>query len=71
MWFDYSRELSFVDTNRCLYQSQVCRNGGTCIPGSNGAFQCQCPPTYTGIYCENFGSVSSKSERRMLCKVFL
>ncbi|KAM8953099.1 IgGFc-binding protein-like [Pelodytes ibericus] len=36
-----------------------CQNGGTCIeepsgaPSANNSFNCQCPKTYTGEFCEN------------------
>jgi hypothetical protein len=45
--------------NRCYYQPTVCQNGGTCVPGSNGAFSCQCSSSYGGTYCEQFIQVSS------------
>ncbi|CAF0965887.1 unnamed protein product [Adineta steineri] len=45
--------------NRCSYQSALCRNGGTCIPGLDGAFSCRCPISYTGVYCETFSQTST------------
>ena len=29
-----------------------CRNGGTCYPGSNGAYACHCPAGFVGGHCE-------------------
>jgi len=43
-----------LDINRCYYQPTICQNGGTCVPGSDGAFSCRCPVSYGGIYCEQF-----------------
>ncbi len=37
----------------------VCQNGGACVPGVDGAFSCQCPASYGGIYCEQFVQGSS------------
>ncbi len=45
--------------NRCYSQPAICLNQGTCVPGSNGAYSCQCPPSYTGTYCEQLRQVSS------------
>ncbi|CAF1083006.1 unnamed protein product [Adineta steineri] len=45
--------------NRCSYQSALCRNGATCIPGLDGAFSCRCPISYTGVYCETFSQTST------------
>lgn len=30
----------------------ICRNGGRCAKGSFGGFRCQCPPDYTGTFCQ-------------------
>ncbi|KAL3867863.1 hypothetical protein ACJMK2_040709 [Sinanodonta woodiana] len=36
--------------NECL--DNPCKNGGTCYPKSFG-FECECPPGYAGVNCEN------------------
>ena len=39
-------------TDRC--KSSPCRNGRTCREEENQSkrYSCQCPPQYTGTYCE-------------------
>lgn len=46
------------DMNRCYYQSSLCQNGGTCVPGSDGAFTCRCPASYNGVYCSQYIQIS-------------
>jgi hypothetical protein len=51
--------ILLLDMNRCYYQSSICLNGGTCVPGSNGAYSCRCPSSYGGASCEQFLQTSS------------
>lgn len=44
--------------NRCYYQSSLCQNGGTCVPGADGAFTCRCPASYGGVYCSQYIQIS-------------
>ncbi len=30
----------------------LCNNGGKCISITDSKFQCICPPSYAGVYCE-------------------
>ena len=39
----------FADLNECLVN--ICQHGGTCL-NNLGSFKCQCPPGWTGQYCE-------------------
>ncbi|XP_071987096.1 slit homolog 1 protein isoform X1 [Engystomops pustulosus] len=39
-----------INRDECKYSD--CENGGTCIDGIN-MYTCQCPPQYTGDYCEH------------------
>ena len=47
---DYRTFFVLTDTDECL--TIQCLHGGTCrnLPGS---FLCECPPEWTGKYCEN------------------
>lgn len=44
--------LILLDMNRCYSQPGLCQNGGTCVPGLNGAVSCRCSSLYMGVYCE-------------------
>jgi hypothetical protein len=55
----YHDYFLLLDMNRCYYQPSLCYNGGTCIPGVNGDFSCQCTSSYGGVYCEQFIQGSS------------
>ena len=41
-------------TNVCLTNPSLCVNNGTCRANTSSplGFQCVCPPTQTGVYCE-------------------
>lgn len=47
----------------CL--GNLCQNGGTCIDGIN-SYTCQCPPTFTGEFCET--DVDECSVRPSVCQ---
>jgi hypothetical protein len=59
-----------LDTNRCYYQPIICQNGGTCVPGVDGAFSCRCPVSYSGIYCEQFIQSSSLIDNYDKLRIF-
>ena len=56
--FEHEFEDMLLDMNRCYYQASLCQNGGTCIPGVDGAFTCQCPASWGGAYCSQYIPVS-------------
>ena len=45
-----------------------CKNGGTCLDGIK-TYTCQCPPTYTGMYCQT--DVDECQQRPNICKVWI
>jgi len=51
--------IFLLEINQCYSQPTVCLNQGTCVPGSNGAFSCQCLSSYNGTYCQQLRKVSS------------
>ena len=41
--------MLFTDIDDCVNHN--CANGGSCMDGVN-TYTCNCPPGFTGMYCE-------------------
>ena len=49
--------------------SSVCRNGGTCVGNLFNGSMCQCPPAFTGIFCQDRRTSGQSAGTFRLCQL--
>ena len=47
----------------CTANNTLCQNGGTCINVGTSHSVCVCPPSHSGLYCEEEGNTGAGTEQ--------